>query len=127
MINTMSRDELARLIQSGEKFRLVDVLAKESFAQEHIKGSISLPLAEIGKRAGKLFKKDEKIVVYCASFQCTASTQAAQELINLGFTNVLDYKGGLQDFKEGYAHLMEGGDFKKTAKQEQLCRSCTCG
>jgi len=119
MINTISRDELARLIQSGEKFRLVDVLPKESFEKEHIKGAISLPLTEIERKAGKLLKKNEHIVVYCASFQCSASTQAAEKLYGLGFQQVSDFKGGLEDFKEGYADLM--------VSSQGLCRSCSCG
>ncbi len=41
---------------------------------------------------------NKTVVVYCGSFECTLSTRAAQALIEAGFTDVLDYKGGLADW-----------------------------
>ncbi|MDD5595101.1 MAG: rhodanese-like domain-containing protein [Candidatus Omnitrophica bacterium] len=127
MLKTINRDELVRMMQSAERFRLIDVLPRESFEKEHIKGAISLPLAEIEKKAGRIFRKDEKIVVYCASFECHASTEAGEKFLALGFKNTWDYKGGLKDFKEGNLPLLEGSLHKKTAQAEQICRSCACG
>lgn len=119
MINKITRDELKELVASGEKFKLVNVLNKESYAKEHIKGAISLPLNEIDKKAGKRLRKDEKIVVYCASFDCQASTKAAEKLISLGYQNVLDYKGGLADYKEAgfplQGRLHEADSFSASA------------
>ncbi|HTZ11476.1 MAG TPA: rhodanese-like domain-containing protein [Candidatus Margulisiibacteriota bacterium] len=101
MVTKITRDELMVLMKSGEAFKLVDVLSKESYEKEHIKGAISLPLAEIEeKRVAALMGKDDKVVVYCASFECQASTKAAEKLMSLGYRNVLDYKGGLKDYKE---------------------------
>lgn len=101
MVKTITRDELKEMISSGQKVKIVDVLGKESYAKEHIKGAISLPLGEIEEGAAKMLKKEEAIVVYCASFECPASTKAAEKLLALGYNNVLDYKGGLKDYKEG--------------------------
>lgn len=115
MIVKITRQELMDMISKGEKFKLVDVLSKESFEKEHIKGAISIPVDEIEKKASKLLKKAEKIVVYCASFDCQASTHAAQRLSAMGYKNVLDYKGGLKDYKEasfpleGRLHKQETG------------------
>ncbi len=101
MAMKMSRDELSALMKSGRKFRLVDVLPREHYKKEHIKGAISIPLVELEKKApGILPEKSEMIIVYCASFECQASTSAAKQLERLGYTNVLDYKGGLADYKE---------------------------
>jgi rhodanese-related sulfurtransferase len=42
-------------------------------------------------------------VTYCSSFECEASTIAAQKLDKYGFKNVLEFKGGLEDWKKaGY-------------------------
>lgn len=38
-------------------------------------------------------------VLYCWSFLCTASTTAARKLSAMGY-RVLDYKGGLKEWKE---------------------------
>jgi len=122
-VKTISRDELRELIASKKRFTLVDVLPKDHYEQEHIKGAISLPLEEIGKRAKTIFKaKDELIVVYCASFECPASTQAAQKLMSLGYTNVRDFKGGLQDYKQAGLPIETG--IAKAARAGQQCTKC---
>jgi rhodanese-related sulfurtransferase len=115
MVTKITRQELQDMISKDEKFKLVDVLSKESFEKEHIKGAISIPVDQIEKKASKLLKKTEKIVVYCASFDCQASTHAAEKLLAMGYKNVLDYKGGLKDYKEadlpleGSLHKQEAG------------------
>lgn len=106
MITLITRDELLQLLNAGEKFKLVNVQSRKSFEMEHIKGSISLPLDEIEKRAKQAFKKNEKIVVYCAGFGCKASAEAAEKLSFLGYKDVVDYKGGLTDYKESGEQLM---------------------
>jgi rhodanese-related sulfurtransferase len=48
--------------------------------------------------------RESTIVTYCSSFDCEASTIAAKKLESYGFKNVLEFKGGLKDWKEaGYA------------------------
>lgn len=123
MVKIINRDELMKMISSGENFKLADVLSKEHYADEHIKGAISLPLDEIQERAEQVLKKDEVIVVYCASFTCQASTLAAEKLLSLGYKSVLDYKGGLKDYKEANLAL-EGRLYEKKAKSVPTCTSC---
>jgi rhodanese-related sulfurtransferase len=123
MVNKITRDELMRMVSSGEKFKLVDVLDREHFAKEHIKGAISIPVNEIEKKAPKLLKKSEKIVVYCASFDCQASTNAAEKLLSMGYKNVLDYKGGLKDYKETNLPL-EGNLHEEAGKTCSACSTC---
>ncbi len=124
MVKNISRNELVEIMNSGRKFKLVDVLPKESYAREHIKGALSIPLDQIEKEAVKILKKDDLIITYCASFECPASTKAAEKFIALGYQNVLDYKGGLKDYKQ--ANLpMEGSLFVKTAKGSSSCGCCS--
>ena len=85
MVKEISRDELMQMFSSGKKFKLLDALSKEHFEEEHVKGAISLPVNEIGEWVSKMLKIDDTIVVYCASFECQASTNAAKKLISLGF------------------------------------------
>lgn len=123
MVKNISREELQVMIASGEPFKVVDVLDKEHYEKEHIKGALSLPLNDIAKNASKLLKKDETIVVYCASFDCQASTMAAKKLISLGFKKVLDYKGGLKDYKEANLPL-EGRLHVWSSQIASKCSSC---
>jgi rhodanese-related sulfurtransferase len=60
-------------------------------------------VSEIEILAPQRLPKDKDIIVYCASFECHASPTAARKLEQLGYTRVIDYEGGLQDWKEaGY-------------------------
>jgi rhodanese-related sulfurtransferase len=120
MVKQISRDVLVEMMKSGKKFKLVDALSSESYASEHIKGAISIPLAEIEEKAKDLLDKNELIVTYCGSFECQASTHAAEKLIAMGYKNVLDYKGGLKDYKEGNLEL-EGGLLKEECFDKQCC------
>jgi rhodanese-related sulfurtransferase len=45
-------------------------------------------------------KKNRTFVTYCSNFECEASTIAAQKLDKYGFKNVLEFKGGLEDWKK---------------------------
>lgn len=122
MVRKISRDELLEMCKKGRKFTLVDVLGKDSYEEEHIPGSLSMPLDVLEQEADRLLDKDETIVVYCASFICTASTTAAHKLAEMGFKNVLDYKGGLKDYKEA------GLALQGSRHEHKACASCcACG
>lgn len=64
----VTREEVAaRRGRSG--FALVDVLSAESFASVHIRGALSLPLAELPDRAAEVLPdRAAEIVVYCGGF-----------------------------------------------------------
>src|SRR6478672_10415922 len=58
---------------------IVDVRDKDSYAKEHIKGAINVPLEELPKHYAKL-PKDKTIVTYCWTVTCAMATKAALEL-----------------------------------------------
>ncbi|MEW6009072.1 MAG: rhodanese-like domain-containing protein [Candidatus Omnitrophota bacterium] len=127
MVKKITREQLFDMLKEA-KLKLVDVLDREHFQKEHIKGAMSLPINEIENSADKLLDKNDLIVVYCANFQCQASTKAAEKLISLGFKNVLDYKGGLEEYKA--ADLPLEGTLHETVQEnikspcEQCCDIC---
>jgi rhodanese-related sulfurtransferase len=92
-IKFISLDQLLEMKVNNEKFKLVEVLSKESFKQGHIPGAISLPLDDLKVLAKKLLKKTDKIVTYCASYSCHASTNATVLLLKLGYKKTFDFKG----------------------------------
>ena len=122
MIMKVTREQVVDLMKYGGSFTFVDVRGREFYEQEHIKGAVSIPLDEIEKIGGRLLQKEDLIVTYCASFQCPASTQAARKLIEMGFTNVADYKGGILDYKSRPLEL-EG---KLHEQSGQGCTCCNC-
>lgn len=106
-IFTITREALKKKMDEGSDFILVDVLGAMSYAQRHLPGAISIAghdenfVAEVEKAMGG--DKTKEVIVYCSSFSCQASPAAAAKLVNAGFTNVVDFEGGLADWEEaGY-------------------------
>lgn len=101
-VKEITYDQFVKILSSGESYVLLDVLGEESYKAGHLEGAKNLPVSGITKEtaAALLPDKGATIVVYCGSFKCPASTQAAKKLTDLGYTAVLDYKGGLKEWKE---------------------------
>lgn len=103
-MKTLSHDDLKKLNEvEHADFLLINVLNLDAFNQQHIRTSISIPLET--ENFSKLVDivaghKNRKIVVYCASFDCDASTKAAQILEEDGFKDVWDYEGGTKEWFE---------------------------
>ncbi|HAA08226.1 MAG TPA: hypothetical protein DCD98_00495 [Syntrophomonas sp.] len=75
---------------------ILDVRTPAEFAEGHIPDALLLPNTEIKQRAEELLPdKEQTILVYCRSGR--RSAQAAQELAELGYTNVYDF-GGILDW-----------------------------
>jgi len=97
---------LKKKLDAGEDFTLVNVLSPEQFDKKHIPGSINIPLGagDFGQKfKEKVPKKDHEVVVYCASMECESSPTAARRLEEMGYTNVVDYEGGMKNWiKKGF-------------------------
>ncbi len=105
MAETITAEELKKKMDEGDGFKVVNVLSEEQFRQVHIPGSISVPGGEgFEERAREqLPDKGQEVVVYCASFHCQASPTAAKKLGGMGYTNVVDFEGGMKAWQEaGY-------------------------
>lgn len=99
-IREINLEELIEKRRRGEPFILVDVLEHEHYEHIRIPGSINVPLRDLRMLAPLLFGKEEQIIVYCTSPECTASLTAAKILMQLGYANVLDFTGGLKEWVE---------------------------
>ena len=105
---TITRDQLARKLETHapdnesarEGFALVNVLGQEAFEREHIPGSINVPADEIDELEQR-FDEGKEIIVYCASPSCDASPKVARKLAERGFRRVVDYEGGMSDWRKG--------------------------
>jgi len=96
----ISRDKLRRRLRDSS-LTIVDVLPAESYAAAHIPGALSMPLELIASRARELLpNRDVEIVVYCGNLTCDRSERALQQLHELGYTNVRDYRAGIADWVE---------------------------
>src|SRR5262245_55484453 len=97
----ITRDELKKKMERGDKFRLWDARTKEYFSNEVIQGATWVPADQLAAKLGSLETgKDEEIVVYCSSLTCPASKSEANQLKQMGYSNVSVYEAGLADWKE---------------------------
>ncbi|MCX7048971.1 MAG: redoxin domain-containing protein [Candidatus Sumerlaeota bacterium] len=98
-VEAISKDTLKTWMNDGKDLTVVDVLMPDAYKEAHIKGAINIPYDAIKKRAKEL-KPESRIVVYCASFQCKASEEAARDLAALGFKDVRVYQGGIKEWRD---------------------------
>jgi rhodanese-related sulfurtransferase len=96
---TIDASDLREQLASDDRPVLVNALAREAFEERRIPGSISIPASEALRLAPDLLAKDQPIVVYCSSRNCTASPTLAQKLVDLGYTEVMDFEGGIEEWE----------------------------
>jgi adenylyltransferase/sulfurtransferase len=87
--------DLKRRLDHGDKLTLVDVREPNEYQINRIPGTVLIPLGEIPRRYAELNKSDE-IVVTCKTGG--RSARAADFLRTVGFTRVLNHKGGIVDW-----------------------------
>jgi len=92
--------ELKDLLSQKSDFFLIDVRNPEEYEEEHIKGSILIPVHVISERI-KGIKQDKHLVTYCRTGR--RSKTAAQMLVEMGYTNVGHLIGGYEAWiNEGF-------------------------
>ena len=69
---------------------VIDVRSSDEYNTGHIEGSINIPVDSISNVS---YSKDTTIIVYCATGMRSAN--AAQTLIDMGYTNIYNLDGGL--------------------------------
>ena len=88
-------DAKARM-DSGDELIILDVRTQEEFNAGHIAGAILIPNETIIDEQPELLPDlDAEILVYCRSGN--RSGQAANKLLAMGYTNVIDF-GGIIDW-----------------------------
>jgi rhodanese-related sulfurtransferase len=98
MTELISRADLRAAIATGE-VTVVDALGGEYWARQHLPGAIPLVAADVpGCAADVLPSHDAAIVTYCSNPACPNSTQVAELLTGLGYTNVRKYREGIEDW-----------------------------
>lgn len=114
MVRDITREQLKEMMDGGESFVLINVLDPEDFENEHICGSINLPVSTIARDAVNLLNKDDTLVVHCSNPACTASEIAADKLDSIGFNDIWRFKGGIEDWKAA-GYCLEGLAYKGKA------------
>lgn len=92
----ITAEEARKIMDTETDYVILDVRTQEEYDQGHIPGAIVIPDTEIRARAEEvLTDKDQLILVYCRSGR--RSKNAAQILVELGYTNIKEF-GGILDW-----------------------------
>jgi len=96
----ISRQDLHAAMVRNEII-VVDTLAPTYWSQEHLPGAINLPIEDVEKSVAAILPdKSAWIATYCSSRLCSTSHAVAGKLARLGYSNIVTYRGGLQDWVE---------------------------
>lgn len=91
--------DLKKLIDANADFVLLDCRSQHYFNWEHIPGAKNLRWKYVDTQAEKLFPdKKTLIITYCDGFTCNASVRCFQNLQKAGYTNLIEYSGGIADW-----------------------------
>ena len=107
---TIDVDELAIELALGE-IVVIDVLPRASFEKQRLPDAVHVSFYEEGFVEGVLEQvedRESRIAVYCLTKSCNASTRAARALTEAGFTNVLDFEGGLRAWEAAGREVVRG-------------------
>lgn len=100
----ISMSEGIERMAADEDFILLDVRRADEFAAGHIPGAVNLPNEKIGtEEIASLPDKNQTIYIYCRSGN--RSKKAADKLLALGYTSLIEF-GGILD----YSGELEYGD-----------------
>lgn len=79
-----------------KEYIIIDVRSRREYKEGHINGAINIPLSEINKNIEKQVpNKQRKILLYCQ--YGSRSKKAAYILENLGYTQIYNLKGGIEN------------------------------
>ena len=93
----ITMDEAVTMMEQETGYIILDVRRADEFAAGHIPGAINVANESIGTdEIPELPDKDQLIMVYCRSGR--RSKEAAEKLVKLGYTNIVEF-GGILDWK----------------------------
>jgi len=96
----------ARKIFDSQTALFVDARSRESYAQGHIAGAVSLPVGRFDEQIGAFMSKhspEQPIITYCSGRTCEDSHNLVRLLLEAGFVNVRVLIDGFPGWEaEGY-------------------------
>lgn len=97
MYKIITIEEANTIFKTEADYIILDVRRVDEFENGHIPNAINVPNETIGDgEIAELPDKDQLIYVYCRSGK--RSKQAASKLVEMGYTNVVEF-GGILDWK----------------------------
>ena len=103
----ISHDSLKQAIADGT-VTLIDVNGTRSYENGHIPGAVDFQANKADLANALPADKDALVVAYCANVHCGAYQRAAMAAVDLGYTNVAHYSGGIEGWKKAGEEVEKG-------------------
>jgi rhodanese-related sulfurtransferase len=84
-LEPVTRQELARRLEDGDRLVVLDVRPAAEHAAGHLPGAVSIPVGELRRRLAEL-PRDREIVAYCRGPYCAFAHEAVALLRQEGFS-----------------------------------------
>jgi rhodanese-related sulfurtransferase len=84
-LEPVTRQELARRLEDGDRLVVLDVRPAAEHAAGHLPGAVSIPVGELHRRLAEL-PADREIVAYCRGPYCAFAHEAVALLRQEGFS-----------------------------------------
>jgi rhodanese-related sulfurtransferase len=138
----LDREQIEKALKSEDHI-IINALSEEDHNKKSIPGSLNLPISTVNVsnrvekinsfieqnirkypdlegliERNKLDMKDVPIITYCANPGCNASKNLAKHIMNAGFSNVVEYPGGIEEWfkNEGEESSEEETFFEEDSK-----------
>ncbi len=100
-IRQISAEDLHDMVTGTQNFVLVDVRAEAEYADNHIKGAVNIPVADLRTRSNELDPQKLTILVCSSGNRSSLGTSILEQH---GFKNLCNVAGGMTGYSEaGYA------------------------
>ena len=84
-LEPVTRQELARRLEDGDRLVVLDVRPAAEHAAGHLPGAVSIPVGELRRRLAEL-PADREVVAYCRGPYCAFAHEAVAVLREAGFS-----------------------------------------
>lgn len=100
-LKEVSAEELKQLMDTDDSLVIIDSRKPSEYAAGHIRTAIELRADEATNErlAALIPSKDATVVFYCGNRQCPASGKTAYKAAQAGYTNILKYAEGIDDWR----------------------------
>lgn len=93
----------AKALYDGKVATFIDARSVESYGEGHIPGAINIPydqLVDYYETLTSTVPLDQLVVVYCWSPTCDFSDTLASEMVYMGYTTIVIFRGGWDEWHE---------------------------
>lgn len=107
-MTSVDAEEAKALLEEGAV--VIDVLSPDSYRSRHLPGALNIPVDDpaFERRVRQAVPKGKRVMVYCSSLDCEASSTAYQRLKRMGY-DVVEFAAGLSGWRQaGYDFEGEG-------------------